>query len=574
MKNINFLYMKMLLFYSFILLLIIIGLEGLFVYQIRQQNREACMYSQQQMCRKASAEIQEMLGSSQDLINNVYGDEIQLTDLTDYLYYDPETYIKKRLDVYSQSNYTVYSGRARFINYGLESVSELVEIRLVSYKNHTETQYFKNMDVFVRSMEHKPLAENRKVCVENEQLLVRKLVSNGQTQEPLGEICFVYGTDSLEEIYQEAAQGTLQAITEDGAVLYASENGEEWTGAANQYYQTVAMEAGELTVRSYIKRKDAERLGGNALAFFLLSGILLFVFGEVLVHWYLKRFERRISGILDAMEKIRQGDLDVELSCGREELIFGKRLDELDLIAENLDAMCKDLKRYIDRSYVAEIAQKRAEMEAIQNQINPHFLYNTLEAIRMNSLECGDRASAKMLYNLAVIFRSQIKERRLIPLAKELHYGKKYMELYEFRHPGRFRFSIFCPEELLQYAVLKFSVQPMIENYFVHGIRAMEEDNWIKISVSEVSDGFLVTVADNGLGMGPEALARKNRELFKERPSGDSSDSIGLMNVQRRIRAEFGLEYGIVLKLPEGGRGLEVCMRLPKREISKEDKDV
>lgn len=127
-----------------------------------------------------------------------------------------------------------------------------------------------------------------------------------------------------------------------------------------------------------------------------------------------------------------------------------KNGDELDVIACHFNEMCEKLDLHIQKSYLAEIDQKNAEMSALQSQINPHFLYNTLEAIRMKAICNGDSEVGKMLYSMAVTFRSQLKEADIITLAQELHYCKKYLELFEYRYPSQFKSSVDCPLEYMQ----------------------------------------------------------------------------------------------------------------------------
>ncbi len=231
--------------------------------------------------------------------------------------------------------------------------------------------------------------------------------------------------------------------------------------------------------------------------------------------------------------------------------------------------MCINLDEHIKKRYLAEIEQKNAEMAALQSQINPHFLYNTLEAVRMKAICNGDREVGKMLYSMAVTFRAQIKEADVITLAQELHYCKKYMELFEFRYQNQFRSEIECPEEYLQVPVIKFVLQPVVENYFIHGMRMKEQDNFIRISV-EKKDSFQIIVEDNGKGMPNDEIAAKNREL--EHDAMVKQSSIGIANVNRRLKAVYGDAYGIRIgKGPQGG--LRVVLRFcPDRMYLRGDK--
>jgi two-component system sensor histidine kinase YesM len=255
------------------------------------------------------------------------------------------------------------------------------------------------------------------------------------------------------------------------------------------------------------------------------------------------------------MGQITQGNLDIRLMTVKDG-------DELDMISGRFNEMCADLERYIEKSYVAEIEQKNAELIALQSQINPHFLYNTLEAIRMKAICNGDREVGKMLYGLAVIFRSQVKESNIIPLASELHYCKKYLELFEFRYQDKFTFSIDCETEYMEIPVIKFIVQPIVENYFIHGIRLKDNDNHLHIQVKKINNELWLTVSDNGKGMDEEEIEKRNRQF--QAHSVEFHYSIGMGNVNRRIKAVYGNDYGVSLKKNEEGKGLCVCLHFPQ----------
>ena len=152
-----------------------------------------------------------------------------------------------------------------------------------------------------------------------------------------------------------------------------------------------------------------------------------------MINLYLRRLNSRVENIVQGMERVTTGDLQVRLYTN-------ENRDELDIIAGRFNKMCEDLQTYIEKSYLAEIEAKNAELEALQSQINPHFLYNTLEAIRMRAICNGDREVGKMLYSMSVLFRSQLKEADWITIGQELDYCKQYLGLFEVRYQGNFKY--------------------------------------------------------------------------------------------------------------------------------------
>ncbi|MGL5479585.1 MAG: sensor histidine kinase, partial [Clostridium sp.] len=236
--------------------------------------------------------------------------------------------------------------------------------------------------------------------------------------------------------------------------------------------------------------------------------------------------------------------------------------DEIKYISKNFNDMCKELNENIEKSYRAELNQKKAEMVALQNQINPHFLYNTLEGIRMKAICNGDREVSKMLYTLAFLFRKQVKDKSVILLKDELEYCTKYIEIFKFRYEDSFDFEIDCDEEVLNNEVVKFTLQPIIENYFVHGIRLDREDNLLKIDIKRYGENILISVIDNGNGISDEKLEELNNSLRNRTYKGKS---IGLTNANERIVIAYGEEYGIGFEKNKG-QGVMVVVKLPFRE--------
>ena len=174
-----------------------------------------------------------------------------------------------------------------------------------------------------------------------------------------------------------------------------------------------------------------------------------------------------------------------------------------------------------------------------------------------------------MLYSMAVTFRSQLKEADIITLAQELHYCKKYLELFEYRYPSQFKSSVDCPLEYMQIPIIKFVLQPIIENYFIHGIRMRDKDNFICIRVEKTADDYEIIIEDNGRGMSEKDIREKNRQLTEN--VMEKNKSIGISNVNRRVKAVYGNTYGVSLEQVETG-GLRVILRFKPEEDNENEK--
>jgi len=181
----------------------------------------------------------------------------------------------------------------------------------------------------------------------------------------------------------------------------------------------------------------------------------------------------------------------------------------------------------------------------------------------MKAICNGDKDVGKMLYNLSFLFRKQVKDSYIITLKDELEYCRKYIEIFQFRYYDNFNFEINCPEELERYKIVKFSIQPLIENYFVHGIRFEDDDNLLKIDVSKEENDIFIRIIDNGRGISDEKLEKIKDKLLNNK---QENDSIGIVNVNKRIVNEYGEGYGVNI-LRNEGCGVTLILKILCKEV-------
>ena len=263
-------------------------------------------------------------------------------------------------------------------------------------------------------------------------------------------------------------------------------------------------------------------------------------------------FTRRIKLITAAMSDVRDGKLETRVAPM-------KQHDEIGIIAESLNRMCDDLQQYINKVYVAEIKQKNAEINALQAQINPHFLYNTLEAIHMTAISHGDKEVGKMVYILANLFRSIVREETIVPLASEMEHAKSYLELFKIRYGDKLQCKFEVSENVLNLGIVKHMIQPVIENYIMHGYDVKKEKNTIEIQCYLHEAAIIITITDNGFGIRPDQLAQIKQDLSSY--DVGTKFSIGLRNVNERIRLIYGAMYSLNIDSEEG-KGTTVTLRV------------
>ncbi|MFS0726724.1 sensor histidine kinase [Paenibacillus sp. 1P07SE] len=296
------------------------------------------------------------------------------------------------------------------------------------------------------------------------------------------------------------------------------------------------------------------------MAVLLVSWVLAIVLSLTLV-----RPVRRLHGL---MKRVEIGDLEVHYPV--------RYRDEIGKLGTGFNKMISSLSSLIHEVYDirlekmrSELKQKEATIMAMQSQINPHFLYNTLEAINCHAIVHDVPSISKMSKALADFFRYSIeKQQVIVPLFKEVKHVETYLDIQYQRRPD-IEVIIRIPEQLQPCPIIKLTLQPLIENAFIHGFKG-EKDYWLSVWAEESPEQHcLIHVEDNGVGMDPEAIAEMNarfEELALAHSEGPAvTGGIGLPNVHQRLSMQFGPRYGLTLQ-PSAAGGLQVTVRLPWKQ--------
>lgn len=264
-----------------------------------------------------------------------------------------------------------------------------------------------------------------------------------------------------------------------------------------------------------------------------------------------------IKRLKDGMVKIQQGNLDARVEVTSE--------DEIGILAEGFNQMASQLKDYIEKVYGAEISQREAELKAIKSQMKPHYLYNTLDVIRMAAVTNDDFQTADMIESLARQLRYLIGESGdKVCLKEELANVKDYFMLMKIRYEDRIHMTVTVPEPLYEASVLKLCLQPIVENAVGHGLKMKKEEGMINVSARVLNGTLELTVMDNGVGIDSADLERIQRQLSElggmEKKTEDLG--VGLTSVHQRIQKNYGVQYGIRI-LSTAGTGTIVIVTMP-----------
>ncbi|MFC5404171.1 sensor histidine kinase [Cohnella soli] len=263
---------------------------------------------------------------------------------------------------------------------------------------------------------------------------------------------------------------------------------------------------------------------------------------------------RPISKIKQLMQEVRLGNLDVRFNQ--------KYRDEVGLLGRNFNTMIVRLQELLERVRVTETQRKEAELDALQSQINPHFIYNTLETIRMRAEINDDEEVADLTYILGKLLRYSVNHRgSSVTVRMEIEHLKNYFALQNVRFSGKYELVLDIAERWYDHPCIKLIFQPIVENALHHAFKNKPGPGTIRISAWEEGIDLVFAVADDGDGMDDTAL-----KTLKEQMAGLRSDAtgrgIGLRNVHERLRLQYGEGYGLSVE-SWIDRGTEVKIRLP-----------
>ena len=284
---------------------------------------------------------------------------------------------------------------------------------------------------------------------------------------------------------------------------------------------------------------------------FALLGILLvnqMVSGNVI---------RPLLKLDESVRDLENGNLNPDIYIGGPQ--------EVEHLGRTLQTSVHKINQLMDDVLTEQEEKRRSELNALQSQINPHFLYNTLDSV-VWMIEGGhNQGAVYMIRQLASLMRISISRgRTIIPIKNEIRHAESYMNIQQVRYKNTFTVSYEIPEEIKDLCTVKLILQPILENAIYYGVQSMDGDGEILVRGSRDGDDVYLDVIDNGLGMPEEQVERllKGTSLQEEENAVRHGNGVGLYNVHTRIQLRFGQEYGLLIQ-SEPDEGTMVRIHLP-----------
>ena len=508
------------------------------------------------------------VGNKNDAMTNLVSDLVnspaKIENLRNYMSLTPAEYFNYRYNIWSEYNTEInFADRLRSLFSTYPDLEEL-------YIKLDESDMYLQADRRQTNGRLVPVPS-----ADQSEFHLMRVISDEYTGQMLGEVHAFFSEASVLGNQQETIfENGLNAFIYDSAGKRIFSSGEQVTTAElNRLDKQMQQNGGFDFSTKHYNVQRLETSGRISLVLLTSKRVfiqqiirycaLIFMIGVVLIGVLLiilnrtfKRYTKQVDLIVEATRIVGDGNL-------KERVDVAHVQEELHDIATAINFMLESLDRYIEDIYTLEIKQRDANMRALQSQINPHFLYNTLEYIRMYALSRQQVELADVVYAFAALLRNNIDQSKTTELEKEISFCEKYVYLYQMRYPDAFAYKLDVEEDIRNIEIPKFIIQPLIENYFVHGIDYSRKDNGLSVKAYQEGSRIIIRVSDNGKGMTSEQLQAIRQKL--ELTEVDMVQSIGLRNVHERMKSYFSESYQLEID-SELGKGTQVVLSFDEKE--------
>ena len=302
----------------------------------------------------------------------------------------------------------------------------------------------------------------------------------------------------------------------------------------------------------------------NKKTVLLVLIIFNFLFPTLIILLINKSFQDRIALTEQHLLKVEKGIFErININEGKDEI--GDLIRSYNFMVVKIDELLGEVYKKEREQQKIELAKTKAELNALQSQVNPHFLYNTLDSIRMRNLLNGDKESATVINELALLFRRMTKwsDSYFVTVEEEIAYVQRYLNIQKYRFVDRLNFSIYVEEECKVFYIPKMLILTFVENACIHGIEKKKDGGEISIIVSKQDEAIYMEILDSGIGMDEKRLMKIKESLEKnDITTSNWEESTGILNAYLRLKMHYQQEVELVME-SKMHHGTEVCIKLP-----------
>lgn len=342
-------------------------------------------------------------------------------------------------------------------------------------------------------------------------------------------------------IYHPKQQLIYGELIEENIDEILTTDKEFFTSGDKLYTVSKSMETGWITVGAINSEELFENNKQVKGMYLLVAGALLI--GVIILSSIIsKQITKPIKKLSNSMSMVEHGEFDKASVPITED-------NEIGMLGRSFNVMTEKIHTLMEQNIYEQEEKRKNEMKALQAQINPHFLYNTLDSIIWMSEAGKNEEVVLMTSALAKLLRQSISnDKAKVTVSEEINYVKSYLTIQKMRYKDKLEFSIDVSPEIMGVKIIKFALQPLVENAIYHGIKYKETKGNLKIKGYKEGEKAVLVVEDDGVGMDEQSL----EHIFDGTQKGDKSNGVGVPNVQKRIQLYYGPEYGITYKSRKG----------------------
>lgn len=388
----------------------------------------------------------------------------------------------------------------------------------------------------------------------------------------VGYLMMNYSINTVDATYNEitdASDGNYFVINEHSDVIYSNipsrrnqKYSNEWI-ADSEIISSKTLSLSGLQICGTLSNAKLRQEGSLIMLEGISVSVIGILFAMITIFLLHRHYTKKFQSLAHAMDSFSIGKFDIQLPVNSK--------DEFGYLSEAFNSMSTTLEKYIRKNYLAETQRRTAELYALQAQINPHFLANTIESIRMHTMENDDFESAEMLKELGNLFRWMIDfNQDIVYIEDELEYIESYLDLQKFRFQDRLFVDIDLPPDIYYFGIPRFTLQPIVENAMSHGSPTMHPLT-IQIKFTVTDEMLKITVTDNGPGVNDTELNKLNMHI--RGTENFSEFGVALRNIHMRIQLLFGESYGLHVE-SKYCQSTSVIVTLPAKEKKELEQNV
>ncbi|MGM1050020.1 MAG: sensor histidine kinase [Bacillota bacterium] len=592
----NNMFTKILLLFAAITVVTILSVSYLMYYFLSQTAVRDELGNQREAVERVERYINQKYETVQSYVNDLYRSTSLSDDASFFLMNSFDEYMAKRIDRIIGSRGSNSDSVLSYFKKRLEDDTDIENIILYSaekqyiyvYKQGSMNKLYQvnsarsfipdvmaleSLNVTLPNEWVQKLTRNE----ESQLFSIRSPINDMRTYKNLGQLLVYFRTEGLHQMLSSQSpnmKGYILVLSADGQVLFDSSSkfyGKRYPYAEEllnpketveleeeSYITTLSNNQGGFTVVGIAPKAEVAATYEGLRSTIILAALACVLFAVLLPAVVIVNYSKRTNNIIRFMRKVETGEFVARIQDPKE--------DQLGQISRSFNEMLGKLTKYIDKVYKAEINQKNAELSALQARINPHFLYNTLEVIRMRALSQGAQDVGEMIYSLSVLFKNMVQTKHDYRLKDELEACRLYLELFRIRYKDKFTYEFDWEKEIGAIPMIKMSLQPLIENYIVHGLKTDRYDNHILIKAVWEDDRVHIEIRDNGKGITAEKLDSILKRLQLAETSGE--ESFGLRSVNERLKLTYGNEFGMdIQSKPDIGTTVLIDIPVTEEEL-------